>query len=969
MTKDTDDLLLRVAAIEKPIVTSVFPENTIAGVSCANDIYVKFNKPVAISDFTEVDDAGNITAFKNIEIYCGTQDLLDDENDEPYFSYPEILDNGCTLKIPVNKNHLIFKDNTSNEVKSITVLIKTSAIKDEADSLNFGSDTTWTYRVNNSPDILPRIEQLTTAKEITSYGGSTTISVLDNTAYDDWDWDNEDYSVFENNHIKDTVLISIEAQGTYPVDKICVRETLKYYKDGNDADIYYGEKTFSPICSPLDTYSWKTDEFSYKLHSESDGLVELEIYYLDSLQNKSDTKKISVIRDTAFTTSIKGYGLDTARKVCSDGKDHISFGFKNIWEEFYSGESELVSIYKVEWYEEDEGEENAREIEAQSSGYYSILGVTKFYNAKFNPNVNNYFIIYAQDAVGNLSKQKVCFPKVPFIFELTKGTSGSNEYYYDRIRKENFNCKYSSISYMITGYYKNGEKTDFTHNGNYTNFIKGWNSIKTGTELDYAIGYVKLSFFEWEICGCYCKPVYYCETSSGSVEIPAGIEFTMKPAERNTGRRIIHADFVLSDAQKQALAAAGKTEEDFYDPSNEYLIKVDYQGYNDGSGINYIYYEPGDIPLLSKYTSKLYPCVRTARGEVFTWQNYIECDPTEVDNIPPTWGPSQILCPNGAKMYGLPEDTTGIQNKNGIVTLKYFYLPNNGLSQVQTKTEEELLGYINSNDYKTITYDLNNPPSYLLFPFDGLLQDWYTLFVYIEDSSSLKNYAFFSFSHSNIMTDRIPTLRLENDNLLMENLYNHPDFAIELYDEGKWKNYSIHLKWTQVTPILAAAYGENYRNINPNTFNLTVFDQNGYLLTAFYRGTPNSLPGKFTRFSAKDEEKNFYPFYFYYSYYMNPSAYPCKNKSINTNVIGGIQINTDIPVLVHTFYCSRNLGDSNENSYKQWLSHGIETSIQVEEETFTYTNENFKEIPAGAYYTTVAHFADGTVLMTPVLQK
>ncbi len=968
VTKDTDDLLLRVAAIEKPIVTSVFPENTIAGVSCANDIYVKFNKPVAISDFTEVDDAGNITAFKNIEIYCGTQNLLDDEDDAPYFSYPEILDNGFTLKIPVNKNHLIFEDNTSNEVKSITVSIKTSAIKDAADSLNFGSDTTWTYRVNNSSEILPRIGILTGAKEITSYDGETETTVLDNMIYDDWDWDYEDYSVFENNHINDTVLISIEAQGTYPVDKICVKETLKYYKDGNDADIYYGEKTFSPICSPLDAYSWKTDEFSYKLHSESDGLVELEIYYLDSLQNKSDTKKISVIRDTAFTTSIKGYGLDTARQVCSDGKDHVSFGFKNIWEEFYcGGESELVSIYKVEWYEEDEGEENAREIEAQASGYYSIAGVSEFYNVKCNPKVNNYFIIYAQDTVGNLSSQIVCIPKLPFIFTLTKAT-----YYNDRIRQETYNCNYSASEQVISGYYKDGVSAQFTHNGHYTNFVQGWLTVRANSELDYAKGYAWLKFFEWQICGCYCNPVYYSETQTETVELPAGIEFTMRAADRNSGKRIIHANFVLSDSQKQALAAEDKTEEEFYNPSYEYLIKVDYQASLDGSGIKYIYYEPGDIPVLSKSMCKLYPCVRTASGEVITGSNYVECDPTQVDNIPPAWAVSsgyKVPCPNGAKVYGIPTDASGIKNQNGIVTLKFFYLPNNGVETVQTKTEEELFSYISSNNCKTISYDLNNLPSYLLFPFDGLLQDWYTLFVYVEDNSSLKNYAFFSFAHSNIVSNRIPSLRLENENLLMENLYEHPSFAVEIYDENTWKNYSTSLKWTAIGPVLIAAYGENYSRVNPNTFDLTTFDQNGHLDEHFYRGTPNSLPGKFTRYSAITNNGNYVPFYFYYSYYMNPSAYPCKNKSINTNVIGGIQINTDIPVLVHTFYCSRNLGDSDENSYKQWLSHGIETGIQVEEEIFTYTNENFREIPAGAYYTTVAHFADGTVLMTPILQK
>ena len=405
VVKYADDILIKPDCIEKPFVTSVYPENTVAGVSCANDIFVKFNKPVNLSDFIDIDDSENPESFRNIEIYCGTQNLLEDE--EPYFDFPEVLDGGHTLKIPVNKNHLIFSNGTSTEIKEITVSIKTSAIKDSADSLAFSTDTNWIYRVKSSSDVLPRIKNLLASKQIVNHDGETETTVLDNMFYDDWDWDYDDYSVFENNHIKDTVLISIDAQGTYPVDKIYVKETLMYYKDGNYAVVDYGESSFTPLYTALDAYSWKTDEFSYKLRSKSDGLVLLEIYYLDSLQNRSDTKKIYVIRDTAFTTSIKGYGLDTEREVCYDGKDHVSFGFKNIYEDFYAGESGRILIYKVEWYEEDEGMDNAREIESQAEGYYSIADVSKFYNVKCNPKVNNYFIIYAQDTVGNLSSQIV----------------------------------------------------------------------------------------------------------------------------------------------------------------------------------------------------------------------------------------------------------------------------------------------------------------------------------------------------------------------------------------------------------------------------------------------------------------------------------------------------------------------------------------------------------------------------------
>lgn len=52
-----------------------------------------------------------------------------------------------------------------------------------------------------------------------------------------------------------------------------------------------------------------------------------------------------------------------------------------------------------------------------------------------------------------------------------------------------------------------------------------------------------------------------------------------------------------------------------------------------------------------------------------------------------------------------------------------------------------------------------------------------------------------------------------------------------------------------------------------------------------------------------------------------------------------------------------------------WESKGIETGIVVKNSSFTYSNDYLTEIPAGNYYTTVVHFADGTKVMSEVKQK
>ena len=953
--KDADDIMIIPSCVKVPEVSTVTPVYSVAGVSCANNIYVTFNKPVSLSDFTEVDDSGTITGFKNIEIYSGSINLLDDEENEAYFNYPKILDDGYTLEIPVNKNHLLYDNSSDNAVKEISVLIKTTNIKDAVDSLYFTEDLEWTYRVNSSTEVAPRIDNLLASKTITNYNGETKTANLDNTAFENW-VDEEENSPFKNNHVKDSVHLGITAQGTYQINKIFVKETLKNYANGSDANITFDEKSYTPDCQSTGDYSWKSDEFVYNIRSEKDGLIELEIYYLDTLQNKSNSKKIYVIRDTAYTASLLGYGLENPREVCDDGTDHASFGFKTIEEEYYDGKSEPIIINKVEWYSEEQGEAAAVEIEPQERGFYDISGVSKFYNVRCNPNVNNCFVIYSQDSVGNLNKSIVAIPKKAFVVDVL---SCDERNYACRIRIEKYNFTFSKEYHSAIGFYKDGYSEEFYINQDDRHCRKGFVDKYpdiSGRTLEYITSAAYLKFFEWTIYGCNSSPVYYCETADETVNIPHSLNFTMEDAVQNAEARTVHAQFVLSDEQQSI--------DNFYNPKYEYLIKAEYK--DSTNTLTYAYYNPESFSLKSNYTYKLYPCVRTPKGAVYVGTTYRECDPTQEDNIVPYWNTSVIPCTNGAKFYVFPSDDSGIYNTNGIVTLKYFYIPNNGVSVVQSKTDEELMEYINTGNYKTVSYDSNNKPVYLIFPFDGLLPDWYTLYVYVEDTSPLKNYAFFSFAQSNMTNSKVLSISKNktNNKICMTVPGNQAPFVFEIYKDGCWKNYATRgAKYATMNSILNAAYDSN-----GSTINLTNLDATGQL-GSLYIGEANSLPGKFARFTAVNDLENCIPLYFYYSYYMDPSAYSTKNKSINTNVIGGIQIYTDIPVLVHTFWCSRNLGESKEDSYNDWLLHGTETGIVEESETFTYTNDNLKGVPDNAYYVTIAHFADGKILMSNVKQK
>lgn len=112
---------------------------------------------------------------------------------------------------------------------------------------------------------------------------------------------------------------------------------------------------------------------------------------------------------------------------------------------------------------------------------------------------------------------------------------------------------------------------------------------------------------------------------------------------------------------------------------------------------------------------------------------------------------------------------------------------------------------------------------------------------------------------------------------------------------------------------------------------------------------------------------------FYLPVYICPSYFkdnlPCDSKTW-ISVENGKQIFCDAPAFVHTLYCPKKLTDTNtEMDAAYWEAQGQETGIMVKENNFTYSDDNIEGVPEGNYYTTIVHFADGTVLMTPPVKR
>ena len=119
------------------------------------------------------------------------------------------------------------------------------------------------------------------------------------------------------------------------------------------------------------------------------------------------------------------------------------------------------------------------------------------------------------------------------------------------------------------------------------------------------------------------------------------------------------------------------------------------------------------------------------------------------------------------------------------------------------------------------------------------------------------------------------------------------------------------------------------------------------------------------------------PLYYYANYIYSPSSYPC-NSATWMKVENGYQVFCDAPVFVHTMYSKLKITEtSSAEDALEWEARAHETGLVVNmassNTNFTYRHDtkaggNLAEIPDGNWYTTICHFADGTVLMSPVEQ-
>ncbi len=401
-------------------------------------------------------------------------------------------------------------------------------------------------------------------------------------------------------------------------------------------------------------------------------------------------------------------------------------------------------------------------------------------------------------------------------------------------------------------------------------------------------------------------------TAPSTSDLPSDFTVSLESAGANTEKHIAHIKY-----------SAGFTP----NPNLTYVVNYTHPDIGSYSALDEIS-SSMDFEIPTHYCTYSFKIIAyNANGEkVQTDAKQVTVD---YDNVPPLiWGGDvSSVSPNSVIISSLEitDDKSGILRKDGKIPVKYFYA-----SQFSWNQHIDW----NSEAIRTVFYSGNGN---LEFPHDG--QTGTTLYYQVSDNNGNTDFS--------------------NEYNLPEALFEPPSLT---YSSSK-----IQIKW----PYISSSYGESavVQYVNNNSWTTSHTPSYGDITESdtnhIYAVSPSSSESdKFIRVQVWNNVQCFKTAYAYLPYLQNPTS---NTPDLADFTVGsrGLNVFSDKPVLVHTFWASSNLGSNVED----WLYGGVETGMVEKSGSFTYTSDRLSEIPDGKYYATIIHYADGTMSMTEVKKK
>lgn len=456
--------------------------------------------------------------------------------------------------------------------------------------------------------------------------------------------------------------------------------------------------------------------------------------------------------------------------------------------------------------------------------------------------------------------------------------------------------------------------------------------------------------------------------------------------------------------------------------SGSYLIHI--EAYDKTENKKYI---PIAAPENSHHYSKTELKALGASGQVFDIDADVDVTPPMINRGTELY--EEMFKSSGAYRIS-PIYDEHLVLANGKATLNYYMIPNtNTVKPVAgTYTLEELeksySAFEKTVEFKATTFGANGSQGdpYIDIPYGNIKEGFYTLVIVAKDSygnTAVKNVPALNTIKGELINDI-------KHHWLREIYYTNPadpfnsdyhyywKLAFDTKDHDEIKTWEREDGQTDFS--IKARIEPIERNYNDDTYSWpTDPNQNYNVLSNYetqtedgktyyeftwdgYISVPDGAPWARIRawYGFDDPDNQFVldkGFYYPEYVYAGNNDNECHSKNCIEG-LNGIQVLSDRPVLAHTMYCPEKLTKSkyDDNAIRIWESKGVETGIAVlngkinepdsafynpgqtatsgtEVGSETYDNDRLSMIPAGAYYTTIFHFADGTVIMSDIKQK
>ena len=951
-----------------PKVTDIFPPYNPAGYEQDTTIKISFNKKV---------DPEYFKGFNNIEITDNSRNLVNNTDsfyEEPYFS-----DDYTVLNIPAVKTKRIIEttgnlDNTP-EYKDLIIKLDLTNLKDEEGN-SFELCSPHTFRVNrkvdNEPPVLTEINLFSTSDEQAYY-----YRQLNDKPFEQWEV--EDFHI---NHISKVYMCLKGTDNLSGIKGVYVKEYL--LQDENCTPVPESEQEKSKALYG-ETAVVKNEDGSYSINldysfnCDQKGLVKLVISLNDNADNDSVLKEYYVLLektiaitgnvqtpyvrkvDTNFVLNqnkiqsipISVLNEDTGIYEYTTSFDKFQFTTKTKW-------GDNKSNFKIDLIADNN---NNKTVIFKDKQFTDTVTMdlkdelnTKLSELRFDSDYPVFLYLSVYDESGLKTEFKVSIPEAGQIGEF------SSEHSYTLVPK------YSESNWYFNKFllYRYKENKDADWSGlRQISFedVRSTQGIYEVYVLNFMYVSMGLNQGTYYTACALGKPYYYYN----------GVE---SPVEALT----TFPSFTLPDVseltyEKNSGNAKGTVSINYPDDGNNYFMKFYYRKDDYPFKDSKLYmFEGKDFEIENGRFYTVSIVANSSQGIFLGESEPVSYNLTYYDNFSPRWenlAYNGYIIPNSLNLYQRPHDvinsTSGkAQESNTIKSVDYYFVP----SYYGKNISDEVL-----NTFKKRTHDISKT---LELPFDDIDYGDYNVFLYYKDSSGNDYTSVTEAKH--YITDIVPKVNSEP-------VYSHNDETDE--DELQSVNYTISIpKYSEEhrvtnsfpkpssTAYIAYQYlnGGKWLNCSDyNNENKKMTLKNGILSYTFNSNTETSFTNKWIKIIGRFVMPNSVlkciytkTIYLYPDY--DKGNINCDSTSYSKTA-NGYQVFCDAPCLVHTMYCSKKLSETTtEADIYEWESRAIETGVMTNDHDFTYKDELLSDIKPGMYYTTIFHFADGTVYMTDVQQ-